>query len=414
MATFKAVVLKGSGHVKSDGTTNLKIRVTHNRKVEYISTDLYVVPDKSKKGYDLGSNADFITDRLTDYISKYQKKYIALGDLANQMTVQEIKKAVIDEKNNEIDFIEFADSYMKQLEVEGKAGSFRAVRGLISRLKEFSPNLNFSQIDSRFLIHFERHLKLNGVENGIQTYMSRFRVIFNKGREFYNDDDRGIIRIANYPFKKYKIKQPLSNANDYCLSIDQMKILINHNPLTDRGKLAKDMFLLMFCLIGINTKDLFFCKKQDKKDRIRFKRFKTKRDYSIKLEPEALEIISRYKSNKLLINATDLYCDHLHFQTAINIGLKSICSELHDKFNKEAKAKKLKDAKLDFPIKITTNWARHTWATVGRNDCRIDKDDIALCMGHEDEDNKVTDKYIRYDYSIIDESNRKVLNTVFC
>ncbi len=44
MATFKAVILKGNVHKKSDGTTNIKIRLTHNRKADYISTDLYIVP----------------------------------------------------------------------------------------------------------------------------------------------------------------------------------------------------------------------------------------------------------------------------------------------------------------------------------------------------------------------------------
>jgi len=62
--------------------------------------------------------------------------------------------------------------------------------------------------------------------------------------------------------------------------------------------------------------------------------------------------------------------------------------------------------------KVTTKWARHTWATIARNECRINKDDVALCLGHEDSDNKVTDMYIKYDYSIIDESNRKVIDFI--
>ena len=70
------------------------------------------------------------------------------------------------------------------------------------------------------------------------------------------------------------------------------------------------------------------------------------------------------------------------------------------------------DPEASFPQNISTNWARHTWATIARNDCRINKDDVALCLGHEDSDNKVTDVYIQYDYSIIDESNRKVLDTL--
>ena len=43
MSTFKAVLLKGNIHLKDDGTSNIKIRVTHNRKADYISTDLFII-----------------------------------------------------------------------------------------------------------------------------------------------------------------------------------------------------------------------------------------------------------------------------------------------------------------------------------------------------------------------------------
>ncbi len=41
MASFNAVILKSTTDLKNDGTTNIKIRMTHNRKLSYISTDLY-------------------------------------------------------------------------------------------------------------------------------------------------------------------------------------------------------------------------------------------------------------------------------------------------------------------------------------------------------------------------------------
>ena len=44
MSTYKAVILKGKNHIKDDGSSNIKIRITHNRKADYISTDLYVIP----------------------------------------------------------------------------------------------------------------------------------------------------------------------------------------------------------------------------------------------------------------------------------------------------------------------------------------------------------------------------------
>jgi hypothetical protein len=97
------------------------------------------------------------------------------------------------------------------------------------------------------------------------------------------------------------------------------------------------------------------------------------------------------------------YGNYLDWQRYVNLELKKIGEAILKKL-------KEKDPKAIYPVNFTTNWARHTWATIARNDCRIPKDDVALCMGHEDQDNKVTDIYINYDYSIIDEANKRVLN----
>lgn len=416
MATFQAVVLKGKIHVRNDQKSNIKIRVTHNRKADYISTDLYVIPKHLTHGIVKNDvDATFLNERIRNEISKYNTRFLKLGPLPTHLTVKELKERLMREDGayEDIDFIKFADDYLLKLEANGKQGSLRAARGFVANLKKFRTTLSFSQIDYLFLKNFHQHLISEGIGNGAETYMSRFRVIFNKGLEQYNDDDRGIIRIANYPFKKYKITQPLGNANDSCLTVEQMKLFIAHQPVSDRAKLAKDMFLLQFCLIGINTKDLFFASKPVK-GRLKFDRFKTRREYSIKLEPEAIGIIEQYKGGKSLINVADMYIDYLNFQKAVNIGLKQICKALHSDFDKARTPEQIaENIRLDFPEKITTNWARHTWATIARNDCRVPKDDVALCLGHEDADNKVTDIYIRYNYSIIDEANRKVLDFIF-
>lgn len=162
----------------------------------------------------------------------------------------------------------------------------------------------------------------------------------------------------------------------------------------------------MLCLIGLNTKDLFYLSTPNREGRVIYDRFKTGKPFSIKFEPEAAEYASLYPGNSTLIGAIDDYTDYLNFQKALNIGLKSICTKIRKK-------ETIENGHSDFPAKITTNWARHTWATIARNDCRIPKDDVALCLGHEDEDNKVTDMYIRYDHTIVDEANRKTIDMIF-
>jgi len=401
MATIRAIILKGKIHIKDDKTTNIKIRVTHNAKVQYIATDLYVNPDCFKNGYATGPNSDFINMRIIDYIGKYQRRYLELGNLSSGMTVAELKNQISQDKTHSIDFIKFAEDYIVQLASDGKLGSVRAVRGFIANLKKYRAKVQFSDINSQFLQGFETYMKRAGVGNGVQSYMARFRVIFNKGREQYNDEDRGIIRISNYPFKKYRIIPPVVHAVENSLSIAQLHQFINYKPVTHREKLASDMFLLMLWLVGLNTKDLYHLPKPNRNGRIIYNRAKTGHAFSVKFEPEAEQIATAYAGVVKLLSVDKTYTDYLNFQKACNIGLKSICKNIRKN-----------EIQPDFPAKITTNWARHTWATIARNNCRIPKHDVALCLGHEDTNNRVTDMYIKYDYSIIDEANRKVIDII--
>ena len=419
MATFKPVVLKGNKHLKSDNTSNIKIRITHNRKADYISTVYYINPDQFKNGSAAGGNSKFINERLADLLLIYQRRYLELGGMAENMTVQELKAAVLKEKAEEIDFLKFAEDYQKQLLKEGKEGSERAVRGLLANLKRYRPKIQFTEITPGFLHGFENFMKDQKVgSGGIETYMSRFRVIFNKGREKYNDEDRGIILIKHYPFKKYQVAKPKEKgkqrgkAKDNCLTLEQIRTLIQYKPITRREELAQTIFLLMIALIGPNSKDLYEMPKPNRNNRIVYNRSKTGAEFKIKLEPEAAEMVSRYQGKETLVAAIENYSTHLDFQKAINIGLKSICTRIREKEVEEI-AKAGENFLPEFPEKITSNWARHGWATIARNDCRISKDDVALCLGHQDEDNQVTDIYIRYDYQIIDEANRKVIDLVF-
>jgi hypothetical protein len=41
MATFKAIVFQTGRHIKQDGTSNIKIRIYHNRESQYIATSYY-------------------------------------------------------------------------------------------------------------------------------------------------------------------------------------------------------------------------------------------------------------------------------------------------------------------------------------------------------------------------------------
>ena len=45
MTTFKAIVFQTGRHIKQDGTSNIKIRIYHNRESQYIATSYYIQPE---------------------------------------------------------------------------------------------------------------------------------------------------------------------------------------------------------------------------------------------------------------------------------------------------------------------------------------------------------------------------------
>jgi hypothetical protein len=404
MATFKAVILTGGRNEKTDGTTNIKIRVTHLQKINYISTDLYIDPTQLNKKEGViksGRNKDFINLRITDLLQKYRNADIQLGDRRDHMTVNDLKYYLLSGKSNssQIDFFEFSQKFSRSVKVKGTAQQYEF---LVASLKSFvGPILPISEINLSFISRYESYLRSRGVENGIVNYMTTFRSLFNKARSEYNDEDSGTILIPHYPFRKYSIPKRKVKSNDHVLTIQELQMFMSHKPENPGEKFAADMFMLMFYLIGIEAKDLFYLNAPSN-GRIFYDRYKTGRPYSVKLEPEAISIIEQYKGNTRLLNLSDTFMHHKSFYRKINNYIKGEkAHNIHGILQK-----------IGISKPVTTKWAKHAWATIARNECRINKADLALCLGHEDADNRVTNIYVKYDYSIIDEANRKVLDMV--
>lgn len=166
-----------------------------------------------------------------------------------------------------------------------------------------------------------------------------------------------------------------------------------------------DIFKLIFCLVGINTIDLCHLRKTDVVDgRIEYTRSKTSRHYSIKIEPEAAEIIERYAgAGEWLLNILDRYTDFRDFGHRLNDNLQAMGSVKVGKHGK-------KERKPLFPS-LTTYWARHTWATIAAS-LDIPNETIAAALGHS-YGNRITAIYIDFDRKKVDAANRRVLDWVF-
>ena len=115
-----------------------------------------------------------------------------------------------------------------------------------------------------------------------------------------------------------------------------------------------------------------------------------------------MELIEKYRGEKFLLNILDRYQDYKDFTKRMNKTLKEI-----GPMQRVGRGGK-KERKPLFP-KISTYWSRHSWATIAAS-LDIPRDTIAHALGHGN--NTVTDIYIDFDQSKVDEANRKVLDWV--
>lgn len=253
-----------------------------------------------------------------------------------------------------------------------------------SRMAVFEPRLEelcFEDVTVRWLTDFDAFLtKTSPSQNARNIHFRNIRTVINAAI----DDEL----TTHYPFRRFKIRPVPTKKRS--LSVEYIRKVFNAEGLEGWEVKYLDFFKLSFMLIGINVVDL--CNLTEIVDgRIEYNRAKTHKPYSVKVEPEALALIEKYKGEKHLLNFTDNYANYRHFYNNLCKGLNSIKSKSGIKT-------------------LTSYWARHTWATIAYNDCGISKDVIAQALGHSN--GTVTDICLNKEQRLVDEANRKVLDWV--
>lgn len=418
MATISWVIFKH--HKKADGTYNPKIRITHNRTTVYMATQIFTPLVRFKRGETTGTVTDgAIEDSLNDKV-KDMRKIINMYDyIIDECENAKSVLTFIDRKMNEnkdLDFIAFAEGHIKTL---SDNGSKRLASSLLANLKYYinGDNLPVKRITSFFLVRFEawlrtsRQITLHGKtrhkppikDSSIQTYMQTMQSIYNRMLLQYNDYELGDIIIPGDPFKRYT---PPKAAPFKKKAVDASIIrkVADYDPSTKRWskklQCVKDMFLLSFCLAGMNPIDMFTCDTYQN-GRIDYCRTKTrnkKKDsafISVPIPKEIKAIFNKYRDNegKRVFCFYKLFPDIIDMRCSIAYCMKVICTELEIE-------------------PMTFYAARHSFATIARNECNVSMDDIALCLTHVS-GHSITDTYVKPDFSRVDRVIRKVIEYVF-
>lgn len=427
MATVSWVVFKH--HKKSDNTYNPKIRISHNRTSSYISTSIYTELVRFKKNSASGTiTSEKIKEELDGLVREYRQIINENQDVVNECETSKDIVAMIERRKQrkEIDFIEFARMFIEKTPNKGtKTVKTTGINSLCHFLNHKNGNekLLIKDLTSRFLREYEAWLRqeryitvrqnktakqayktikrpaLN--DTGVHSYMGIIQSVFNAALLHFNDYEKGDIIITNDPFKVYTIPAVLE-AKKRAVDVDIIRKIYNYSPVNKRKRttmFTRDIYILSFLLAGMNAVDMLNCRMVN--GRIEYERQKTKdrrKDnafISVYIHPLALPIISKYRdpSGQHLFDFYKRYNNVRNLTKGIHRGMRSLCDELGINY-------------------IQFYSARHSFATIARNECNISKDDISLCLNHSS-GKTVTDTYIKQDFSRIDKVISKVVDYVF-
>ena len=420
MLTIKAEIKRSE--LKVDGTYNVKIRFTLDRKVKRLSTNLFVTQQDLTKSLKFKEDTSIKReiDRLVLY---YREQCLKLQLDQNHYSLDEIIEFLNgeQEKQQTIDFIKFSREWIASATIKGAPNYTTAINALVRFVGKEELDINLITLE--FLEQFKAFLigerdartkklmqqgKRVTSNRTLSLYLVSIKKLFCEAKRKFNKKDKNLILIPNSPFEDFKIpKQEATRKR--AISVDIIKKLwkLPYKDMkkgyksTCRYNLAKDCFILSFCLMGINSADLYNATEM-RGNTIIYNRTKTKArrldgaKMMVDIPKIVQPLIDKYKDStgKRLFNFYQYYGDEKTFNKAINSGLKEIGSilEVDD---------------LEYYA------ARHSWATIALNKVGIDKYTVHAALNHIDDSMKVTDIYIERDFVNENKANTKVVKYVF-
>ena len=372
--------------ISAGSAAPLKISVTVNRAVSYIPTGIRLLPSDwnanslKAKSAAVQQAADLKMASVITIILDLQRR----GKL-DGLNAREVRDIIMEEMTpGEVKPARFLDVFREcAAEPKKKQRTKEIYEATIERILAFDDKahrLTFADIDVGWLDRFDAFMaKTSPKKNARNIHMRNIRAVFNYARK------RQI--TSSYPFINYEIhSQPTDNRD---LSVDQLRRLFSAE-LPAWKKRYVDFFELSFLLIGMNTEDLLHAERIND-GRLEYRRAKTGRPYSIKIEPECMEILKSRPGKKYILDILDTYACTSHWTSKVDNVLKDVAAE------------------LGLPP-ISMYWARHSWSTIAMNELDIPWSTVRAALGHSG--GNVTDIYIDFDRGKIDLANRQMIDYV--
>lgn len=214
MLTINAEIKKDGK--RSDGTYNVKLRFTLNRKMRRLATSLFITNKDLNKDLKIKQNSP-VKQEIDRLILAYQEKCAKLQVDLNNYSIDEVMDYLNGEyqKQQTIDFIKFSKEWIASTTIKGAPNYTTAINALIRFIGKESLDINLITLE--FLEEFKAflnrehairtqklilHNKRVPSNRSLSLYLISIKKLFNEAKKKYNKIEKNLILIPHSPFEK--------------------------------------------------------------------------------------------------------------------------------------------------------------------------------------------------------------------
>lgn len=292
--------------------------------------------------------------------------------------IQDIKSLVAPQLPS-MDFVAESLAHIEELRAAGRTNTAESYRRSLNRFLAFTKlsQIQICDVKKPIILAFYEHIRQNVSLDAAKAYCVDLRVLYNHCTRYLD--------AAPNPFKNINLRRAL-RRRARTLTVSDLQKLYFANNLPRKLDLARRAFLLSFCLCGINFADLWNMAKPAG-NVLHYYRAKTasrrddKAEQFLKISDTAAALAAPMvaRSGAFWLDWHTRNVSEKSFVKRINNALKDL-------------AKHLKIA-----VPLSTYYARHTFATIARNDLKIDIFDVSECLNHQPPSNAIDFVYIQKD-----------------
>ena len=276
MLTINAEVVKTKR--QSNECFTIRLRFTLDRRMKRLSTSLFATQKDLTKDFKIKSSSP-LKGKVERLIRDYQEKCSQLQVELNNYTIEDIMDYLDGEhqKQQTIDFIKFSREWIASTTIKGAPNYTTAINALVRFVGKEELDINLITLDfleqfKAFLIR-ERDARTKKLmqqgkrvpsNRSLSLYLISIKKLFKEAQKKYNKKEKNLILIPNSPFVDFEIpKQEATRKRAISADIIKKVWKLPYKDMkkgyksTCRYNLAKDCFILSFCLMGINSADLY-------------------------------------------------------------------------------------------------------------------------------------------------------------